>query len=216
MSMDQERSIVNHIMILVVLGVLMALVFGWVVVYYEGMEGLYSSSLGQKIILMFLVFTGTIVYFVYLRITGKDVKGENVAAANRSKDPRESSLDLDIPYQRAFELSRRSFESIPGGEVHSADAEKGIIEGRVPEASLSGPGPAKITITLQKAGPGKTRVNIHCITPRPTYHPVHLLIDSCFSRNKRYVKWIREFIEEPAHQGDGTVIGEEGENPPVT
>jgi hypothetical protein len=202
--MDNERSLVIGVMLLVCMGLGLSLLFGWIIVQAGGLTALYTTGPGLESIIWFLMCGGVIVYFLYLRITHQELITEKAPGPNRRMDPRELILDLDLPYRRAFDLIRRSFDSLPEGEVRSADPEKGIIEGWIPGEALCSVGPAKITITVQKTGTGKSRVTIQAITPNPTHKPIPLLIDYFHSRNDQFVKWIRDYIAEPGNQGDGT------------
>jgi hypothetical protein len=206
---DQERSLVIGVMAMVCLGLAMSLLFGWIIVHEAGWEALYTTNPGLRSVMGSLVFAGVIIYFLYLKATHQDVVTEGPPVPTRRMDPRELTVDLDLPYRRAFDLSSRSFGSLPEGEVRSADEEKGIIEGWLPGETLSGMGPAKITITVQKTGAATSRVNIHAVTSHPTHETVPRLIDYLFSRNKRYVNWIRDFIVNPSNQGDGTILADE-------
>jgi hypothetical protein len=201
--MDEERSIVIGILLLVLLGASEMFIFGWIVVRQYGLATLYTSRAGQDIILMFLIFTGAIFYSIYLKITGQEVIEP---LDERSKDPRERSFDINKSFQKTFDFCRLSIGSLPGGEIQSADEQKGIIDGWAYGLGPSTMATAVITITLQKISEGITHIHIRCITPIPTSQPIPRLIDHYFSRNERYVKRMHDFIQEQANQGDGILL----------
>jgi hypothetical protein len=206
---DQERSLVIGVMVMVCLGLAVSLLFSWIIVHLAGWEALYMTKAGRQSAMMSLVFTGVIIYFLYLKATHQDVATEGPPVPTRRMDPRELTFGVDLPYRRAFELSTLSFGSLPEGEVRSADLEKGILEGWLPGGMLYDMGPAKVTITIRKTGATTSHVHIHAVTPHPTHQAGPRLIDYFFSRNERYVNWIRDFIVDPSKQGDGTILADE-------
>ncbi|MDD1661505.1 MAG: hypothetical protein LUQ49_03480 [Methanomicrobiales archaeon] len=224
--MDQERSIETYIMLLVVLGVLMTLLFGWIVVSYEGMEGLYTTSLGREVSLMFLVFTGTILYYGYLRITRKAGTGKKEPSGHQSifpgeermKDPVEDTLDISLPYRQTFDICLDAVSSLTVGKIRSSDEKKGIIEGWVSswwEETKAGDWQTpNFTMALTSLGPGKTRVHIRIITPNPfvpgdrghsyLYDLFVLHFHVLSSENEANMERLRDVILEEAGRADGS------------
>ena len=210
-SMDAKKSIEISILVLICTGASEMLLFGWIVVHQYGLTTLYMSRAGRTILSMFLIFTGAIFYYIYLKIQGEEIITPD---NDRLGDPRECALDIDLPYHRAFDLCRRAVESLPRGEIQSADADKGIVKGWAFGPDPSGVGIPNITFTIQKVEAGKTHVTIRCITLNPSHQVVPRLIEHYFCRNERCVKRVYDYIREPTNQGDGIILGEGEGNPP--
>src|SRR5512136_893641 len=174
--MEKGKSIELSIMLLVLLGAAEMLFFAWLVVHFYGMDKLYTSRTGRTTLGLLLIFTGAVWYYLYHKITGQSGPEGEIPAVYGREDPRIRTLDIELSYIKAFDLCRRSIESLPEGKIKSVDIVRGIIEGYTgPDPSLIGA--PMITISLQETDKGMIHITLRCITPNPTHQVIPRLID---------------------------------------
>jgi hypothetical protein len=152
-------------------GLLLLVLYSVQQIYARGLNEFLTSlgfTLGWVFILLLIWVIGSALYHAYLKASGNQ---STFPDGERLKDPVEDVLDLDLPYQAAFDLCTLSVSSLTVGQILSSDEKAGIIEGWVsswwaPTEPWEVQTP-NFTMTLQRVQPETTQVSIRFITPKP-------------------------------------------------
>jgi hypothetical protein len=138
-----------------------------------------------------------ILYSAYQRITGRS----GMSIDPGLQYPCEGELELGIPFDQAFHLSRLAVQLLPSVTITDADPGTGTIHA---DAETLSAGHSKVTLTLEKKGANVTRVRIHSLFPlrhRGRTAPLRFT-----GQNKQIVNTLTNYLREQSQRTDNSVL----------